>query len=101
MKIVMGKLAGGEFKEGVSKAGKSFCICNFVLSTASKNCFEALPETISVPQEMVGTVRNKLLGLPVGSFVCCQIETQKRFTGDKEREISVFVDWFEMPQAGK
>jgi hypothetical protein len=97
MKIVFGKLIGGRFLSGISsKSGKPYTICNVVIGTATKNCFESMPENISIPGDKVDYARNKLLSMPVGSDICISVESQPRSDGPDQQ---VFVDFFNMPQA--
>ena len=94
MSIVIGKLCGGEFKAGIKKTGEPYSFCNFALQTAKGNCFDSLPEIVSVPKEHIDSVRAKLLGLPLGSDLMCTVKTEKY--GD--RIVHNFQDWFSFPK---
>ena len=99
MKIIMGKLVGGRSISGTSsKTGKPYNITNIVISTAQKNCFEAMPEVVSIPQDRLTPANHqKLLSMPIGAEVCISVETQSRNDGPDQQ---VFLDWFSLPNAG-
>ena len=99
MKIIYGKLVGGRSLSGTSsKTGKPYNITNIVISTAKKNCFDGMPEVVSIPSAALTPENNqKLLNMPIGSDICISVETQSRNDGPDQQ---VFLDWFSLPNAG-
>ena len=95
MQIMIGKLCGGIFKSGIKKTGEPYAFLNFALQTAKGNCFDDMPQTISVPKEKVDSVRAKLLSMPLGSDIMCSVTTEKRMDGGF---VHNFQDWFQFPK---
>lgn len=99
MKIIIGKLVGGRSLSGTSsKTGKPYNINSIVIATAQKNCFEAMPEVVSIPQDRFTPAnQQKLLSMPIGADIAISVETQSRNDGPDQQ---VFIDWFSLPGAG-
>lgn len=94
MQIVIGKLAGAEFREGTSKEGKHYSILNISVAVAEKSLFDGMPVRISVPGDKAQEVRSRLLGAKLGDPFMAMVENQVRSNGPDQ--IS-FIDWFQFP----
>lgn len=94
MQIVIGKIVGGEYKQGKSREGRDYCICNIYVSSAEKSVFESIPTKINIPSDVVDGARAKLLGMRPGDPVMIQCELQPQQTGPDR---VVFKDFFTFP----
>lgn len=94
MQIVIGKLAGAEFREGKTKEGRDYKICNVSVSVAEKSIFDGLPVRVSIPGEKALDVRAKLLSAKLGDPIMMTVENQVRSNGP---DSIVFIGWFSFP----
>ena len=94
MQIIIGKLAGAEFRSGTTKEGRAYSIMNVSVAVAEKSLFDGMPIRVSIPSDKSEAVRAKLLGAKIGDPTSMMVENQVRSNGPDQ---IAFIDWFTFP----